>query len=588
MSCCVPYCSSHKRKKERQSFHEFPVDERLRQAWLEAVRRKGFVPNDKSSSSLVCGVHFQSSDFRQGLTARRCLKREAVPSIFPGYPPYLQSPPPKKHSMFVRKELDQKIELREEVQSSPEQNSGATDHSGPVAQFDSGATKSGCPRQGLQLETVISPVSLPAVKKKPVQDANSGDTLTLSSDLQLETDIFHLSVPAIKEEPAEDASSGDALTLSRDLQLETVISSVSVPAVEQKFVQGVNSEYAFPSSPDKRVKPPFTTIASATQTTEDLLPRRQRDFTEIQRLRVTVCRRNNTVQRLKEENEILKRELAAFEKDTLHSTLHKCLQLQKISSTKVSFEDCLIEQLGNALRARPVWSPEFVKECLTLYSISPKAYHHIKSRGLFNLPSKSTIIRLFHKSEGESGVGLSMEKQLKDEAASMEDEVRMCSVGVGEAEHLEGQGRSCPVVDEAEHLKDEERLCAIAVEGAEQLEDQERPCSVVVDEAEHLVDQAKLGSIAVDEAEHLEGQERPCSIVVGEAEHPEAQEKSGSDVDDEAEHLETRERQCSVVNDEAEHLEGQDHHAQSCLMKLNVQKTKWKAFLVVDDKMTES
>lgn len=51
--CCVPYCKSDKKKKLGISFHEFPSDESRRQAWLKAVSKKDFVPNDKSSSSVV-------------------------------------------------------------------------------------------------------------------------------------------------------------------------------------------------------------------------------------------------------------------------------------------------------------------------------------------------------------------------------------------------------------------------------------------------------------------------------------------------------------------------------------------------------
>ena len=93
--CCVPICKEQQGKVKGLSFHEFPVDPDLRSKWLKAISRKDFVPNSNSGSSRVCGKHFTPNDFWQTLKKKR-LKPNAVPSVFDGYPKYMQRSSPVK------------------------------------------------------------------------------------------------------------------------------------------------------------------------------------------------------------------------------------------------------------------------------------------------------------------------------------------------------------------------------------------------------------------------------------------------------------------------------------------------------------
>ncbi|KAG0428768.1 hypothetical protein HPB47_024264 [Ixodes persulcatus] len=94
MYCSVPFCKSDRKRKLGISFHEFPANDDRRQTWLKAISRKDFVPNDKSSSSVVCSLHFADSDYTLGSTKLRRLKRDAVPSIISGYPTYMHPQKP--------------------------------------------------------------------------------------------------------------------------------------------------------------------------------------------------------------------------------------------------------------------------------------------------------------------------------------------------------------------------------------------------------------------------------------------------------------------------------------------------------------
>lgn len=96
LTCCVPFCSSHVARSKADgepsvSFHEFPVTD-IREAWIKAISREGpdkmlWQPHETAK---VCSIHFKLEDYKEGMKGRRRLKPNAVPSIFPGYPAYMQ------------------------------------------------------------------------------------------------------------------------------------------------------------------------------------------------------------------------------------------------------------------------------------------------------------------------------------------------------------------------------------------------------------------------------------------------------------------------------------------------------------------
>ena len=69
--------------------HRFPLNDKDRlQRWIHAVSRKDFNPN---KGSKICSDHFKESDFmdQSGFRYKR-LKLDAVPSVFPQFPPHKQ------------------------------------------------------------------------------------------------------------------------------------------------------------------------------------------------------------------------------------------------------------------------------------------------------------------------------------------------------------------------------------------------------------------------------------------------------------------------------------------------------------------
>ena len=58
--CAVFGCNATPVTEPSRSIHQFPKDEKLREAWIKRVRRDNFVP---SHSSHICSYHFGEDDF---------------------------------------------------------------------------------------------------------------------------------------------------------------------------------------------------------------------------------------------------------------------------------------------------------------------------------------------------------------------------------------------------------------------------------------------------------------------------------------------------------------------------------------------
>ena len=62
-SCAVYQCSATSENEKNRSFHQFPQDPKLRQAWITRIRREGYTPR---TLSYVCSFHFFEEDFNKG------------------------------------------------------------------------------------------------------------------------------------------------------------------------------------------------------------------------------------------------------------------------------------------------------------------------------------------------------------------------------------------------------------------------------------------------------------------------------------------------------------------------------------------
>ncbi|XP_025414926.1 THAP domain-containing protein 1-like [Sipha flava] len=89
VSCAAYGCTNMYQVEYNISFFRFPVSNNdLMSKWVSAIKRKNF---KLSQWSRICSIHFTEQDFQVRPEAHRLLlKDDAVPSIFPSFPSYLQ------------------------------------------------------------------------------------------------------------------------------------------------------------------------------------------------------------------------------------------------------------------------------------------------------------------------------------------------------------------------------------------------------------------------------------------------------------------------------------------------------------------
>ncbi|KAH8008711.1 hypothetical protein HPB51_003358 [Rhipicephalus microplus] len=89
VSSCVAFgCTNRAKQKPGITFHVFPKDKTLRDAWQRAVRRDGWEPKN---ADVLCSEHSEANCFdRTGQTTR--LRPGTIPTIFPAFPAHLQKP----------------------------------------------------------------------------------------------------------------------------------------------------------------------------------------------------------------------------------------------------------------------------------------------------------------------------------------------------------------------------------------------------------------------------------------------------------------------------------------------------------------
>ena len=88
-NCCVVGCSTVFKKNSGISFHVIPKDPARRHKWLRAIKRENLFSSDYVG---VCSKHFLPTDYKNDEFGylKKCLRNDAVPSIFPTLTPKLK------------------------------------------------------------------------------------------------------------------------------------------------------------------------------------------------------------------------------------------------------------------------------------------------------------------------------------------------------------------------------------------------------------------------------------------------------------------------------------------------------------------
>ncbi|XP_049511822.1 THAP domain-containing protein 11-like [Dermacentor silvarum] len=247
--CCVPFCKSSGRTSAGISFHEFPVTD-VRVLWLKKISRQGEGPGKQpwapSDRSKVCSLHFKPDDYREGLKSKR-LKPDAVPSVFPHYPVYLQEQPKKgrrelKHRLALspadgpdvdakRKKMEASVApcLQPEGQSVQAEIEDCADYN---ESFEPLSTEEQCCSQPVPLEKFSSPNFLDLQLQDSPKCAQTPTTLLVhSTEKKLMPMCLSQEIPSIFLLPAPEASrkTPSALRrLTRAQGMQTRLSSAKI------------------------------------------------------------------------------------------------------------------------------------------------------------------------------------------------------------------------------------------------------------------------------------------------------------------------------------------------------------------------
>ncbi|XP_041960199.1 uncharacterized protein LOC121718881 isoform X2 [Alosa sapidissima] len=80
--CCVPLCANNKQTQPYLSFYTFPRDVELRRKWMQATKIFEGPLSKISDDTVVCSLHFRSSDLLKTTGGFKRLKKDAVPCMF--------------------------------------------------------------------------------------------------------------------------------------------------------------------------------------------------------------------------------------------------------------------------------------------------------------------------------------------------------------------------------------------------------------------------------------------------------------------------------------------------------------------------
>ncbi|KAI5637895.1 THAP domain-containing protein [Phthorimaea operculella] len=83
VQCAVPCCKNDSRKQNKSnsniSFHRFPKNHKIRDAWVNAIKRPNWEPNFRS---YICSIHFNTSYIKETKKGQRSLIEDAIPEFY--------------------------------------------------------------------------------------------------------------------------------------------------------------------------------------------------------------------------------------------------------------------------------------------------------------------------------------------------------------------------------------------------------------------------------------------------------------------------------------------------------------------------
>ncbi|KAM7295701.1 uncharacterized protein ISCGN_020974 [Ixodes scapularis] len=383
--CCVPLCKASGRTTSGGvAFHEFPVTD-VRNQWLKKISRQAdgpekqpWVPNDRS---VVCSLHFKPEDYREGLKLRR-LKPDAVPSIFPGYPTYLQ-PAPKKE----RRPLKRKAATPASAAGKPPVDAKKN----RLDTYTAGRT---------QVQDTTSMGVAKQLPNVPVAGSPESAQETDSPEPARETDSREPAQEPDCRKPAKEPllfelSQEPSLETSQESPLELLPDPSSIPSVQRASVPVPPFTLEFVSKPPSM--PPNVTRTRGIQTRLSL-PLMSKLVNQVKTLTRKCQRLQKSKAKLQEEVSALRQQ--AKKTEALMKKAKFTLLQEKVedNDAKALF---IQEQLTFLDLSKGRWREETIRNCVLWHAKSPSGYRLLRETGVLSLPSRSTLKRYIGACTGE-------------------------------------------------------------------------------------------------------------------------------------------------------------------------------------------
>lgn len=369
--CCVPLCKSSGRTEKGTSFHEFPVTE-LRNRWLKRISQQAegrgkspWIPSDRSK---VCSLHFNEDGFREGLKIRK-LKPDAVPSVFPQYPTYLQQEAKKERRPLKRKAAKP---------ASPKGRDAKT------ARLDANMSDSSL------AESSVTVAEVPGASLKPVA----------ATVRAADSPVSHQVEETPQRLPLEAPSGSTRCTL-----LEPVQDSRVELADEHSLTPGSPIPPTPLGLPQSSHYAATKLISATTMTALGRGVQTRLTSSRITRLLQQVKTLSRKCRRLLKKRDELQAELSVLRQQVKKTDAVIKKSNLIILQEKVQEDDAkalfLQEQLSFLSKPKGRWREETVRKCVVWHAKSPSAYNLLRETGVLSLPSRSTLKRYVGACTGE-------------------------------------------------------------------------------------------------------------------------------------------------------------------------------------------
>ncbi|KAM7289657.1 uncharacterized protein ISCGN_029786 [Ixodes scapularis] len=414
--CCVPRCQSEQGKTS-VSFHQFPVDNKLKLKWIAAITH-GDPPTFRAfHCTKVCGLHFRKDDIFTHGSSKRRVRAGAVPTLFlpkngasgPDHSASSsQQPFPVKLTASATRSDECAPLLHQAVVSV-----------GPAA--DSAETITPSMEHGCSL-TVLPKT----IKREITEPVNSATEVSSSESAEsilplMEPNTLKVEVPSIALPVATSKafhSSSESVSGNDESAAVPTVPRESCTVVQRATGIKRGVQFQLPSSIKKacllyETKPgQCRSLGVTTGGRKVYYPRQvstKSSGVQVDSLHDELRECRNLLARAEREKDDLRKQvlraetkLVTLDRDPTYQAFRAVTNAASSwdpryqafgAVTNAASAQFILDQLLSFNKERPTWHESTVSLCATWRHVDRKGYEHARACGLLSLPSSATLAR---------------------------------------------------------------------------------------------------------------------------------------------------------------------------------------------------